>query len=463
MTRTTDMTKGNPAKLMLDLAFPLILTNLGQQLYMIADSSIVGRGVGISALASVGSADWIYWLVLWSVMMLTQGFSTFVSRFFGEKNSEMMNKSITMSAILCFVSGIVMTVAGLIVSRPLLELLKTPEDIIDGSSVYLHTMIAGTLIVIFYNMASAILRSLGDGKSPLVAMGISAVLNIGLDLLFVFVFHWGIFGVAIASVISQLFSLIYCARRIVMSDVICLKKQFWKIDGKLIKDLIGFSLPLALQYIIINLGGVVLQSTINSCGTDFVAGFTATNKLYGLLECSAISLGSAFCAYFAQNHGAGEVQRIKEGHKYALYLSVATSLLIMAIVLIWGRNLLGLFIDPTEKENIVPLEIAWNYLFVMAICLVILYLIYVYRSLLQSVGISSWSLISGFGEFFVRCSMAKIVFFQFGKNSLFFAEPFAWLAALLFVMIPFFFKRKKIYSSMLHCADNFDIINKNTF
>ena len=204
---------------------------------------------------------------------------------------------------------------------------------------------------------------------------------------------------------------------------------------------------------------MVLQSTINSCGTDFVAGFTATNKLYGLLECSAISLGSAFSAYFAQNHGAGEVQRIKEGHKYAVVMSVCASFLIMAVVLVCGKNLLSLFIDPTKRENVVPLEIAWKYLFVMSVCLVILYLIYVYRSLLQSVGISSWSLISGFGEFFVRCSMAKVVFLQFGENSLFFAEPIAWLVALLFVMIPFLFKRNKIYSSMLHCADSFGIIN----
>ena len=182
MNRVTDMTKGSPIKLILKFAFPLILTNLGQQLYMIADASIVGRGVGIKALAAVGSADWIYWLALWTVMMLTQGFATFISRYFGEKNYDAMNKVITMSVILCAVSGALLTVAGLWISRPLLVMLDTPADIIDGSAVYLHTMISGTLIITAYNMASAILRALGDGKSPLVAMGISAVLNVGLDL-----------------------------------------------------------------------------------------------------------------------------------------------------------------------------------------------------------------------------------------------------------------------------------------
>ena len=445
MNRTTDMTVGNPTKLILRFAFPLLITNLGQQLYMIADASIVGRGVGIKALASVGSADWIYWLILWTVMMLTQAFSTFIARYFGEKNYSLMNKTIANSAILCIISGIILTVGGLLISRPLLVLLDTPSDIIDGSALYLHTMISGTLIITAYNMASSILRALGDGKTPLVAMIVSAIMNIGLDLIFVFVFKWGIFGAAFASVISQFFSFLYCLIKICKSDIINIKKEHWYPDTKLTKNLLVFAIPLALQYMIINFGGIVLQSTINAQGSIFVAGFTATNKLYGLLECSAISLGTAFTTYFSQNYGAGNIDRIRHGHKTAVCLSVITSTVIMIFVLITGRQLLSLFLDSSSEDSKNAIVIAWKLLKIMSFCLAILYMIYVYRSLLQSIGDSFWSFISGIGEFFVRAGMAKVVILFFGKETLFYAEPFAWLAALLFVMIPFFIKQKTLF------------------
>ncbi len=451
MNRTTDMTQGRPASLIIRFAFPLLITNLGQQLYMIADASIVGRGVGIKALASVGSADWIYWLILWTVMMLTQAFSTFVARYFGEKNFESMNKTIANSTILCIISGIVLTIGGLLVSRPLLILLDTPEDIIDGSAIYLHTMISGTIIVTAYNMSSAILRALGDGKTPLIAMIISAIMNVGLDLLFVLGFKWGIFGAAIASVISQLFSFIYCLIKIYKSDIINIKKDHFVPDILLIKNLLVFAIPLALQYMIINLGGIILQSTINAQGSVFVAGFTATNKLYGLLECSAISLGTAFTTYFSQNYGAGNRARIKHGHVCAVYLSAITAIIVMVFVLITGKHLLSLFLDTSSRDSINALDIGWKYLKTMSFCLIILYMIYVYRSLLQSFGDSFWSFISGIAEFFVRAGMAKIVINFFGTNTLFFAEPFAWLAALLLVMIPYFAKQKTLLEYKNKC------------
>ena len=185
MKQITDMTRGKPVKLILSFALPLILTNVGQQLYMIVDSSVVGRGVGLKALAAVGSADWTYWLILWTVQGLTQGFAVFISRYFGKQDYRNLNKTIAMSTMLCTIIGIVLTAIGLFVANPLLVLLKTPDDIIDNAVVYLTTMIAGTLIVTAYNMAAAILRAFGDGKSPLIAMVIAALMNVGLDLLFV--------------------------------------------------------------------------------------------------------------------------------------------------------------------------------------------------------------------------------------------------------------------------------------
>lgn len=444
MKRVTNMTEGSPLKLILLFAIPLIFTNLGQQLYMIVDASIVGRGVGVKALAAVGSTDWSYWLILWTITGLTQGFGVFVSRYFGEKDYDKMNRSITMSTILCVVIGAVLTLIGVLAARPLLILLETPADILDGAVTYLTTMISGTLIVIAYNMAASILRAFGDGRSPLVAMLIAGLMNIGLDLLFVLVFHWGIFGAAIATVSAQFVSFLYCLVKISKIEYVSLAKANWVPDGKMIKELLLFGLPLALQYIVIAGSGMVMQSTINQHGSLFVAGYTASNKLYGLLESSAISLGFAFSIFFAQNYGAGNKQRVRNGVRTGVKLSILLALGVTVVMLLIGKYLLQAFINAGEAEGPVVLEIAQHYLLVMAAFLVVCYLIHVYRNALQAMGTSIWSMVSGFAECGVRILMAKGVVSLLGSEVLFYIEPFAWLGALLFIMIPYYIYRKKL-------------------
>ena len=444
MQRTTDMTTGNPVKLILKFAFPLILANLGQQLYMIVDAAIVGRGVGVKALASVGAADWIYWLILWTVIGFSQGFSVFVSKSFGEKNYAEMNKNIAMSSVLCVFLGILLTFAGLVVAPMLLDVLDTPQDIVGGARVYLTTMLSGTLIVTAYNMASSILRALGDGRSPLIAMGIAALLNVGLDLLFVFVFEWGIFGAALASVLAQLFSFVYCAFRIVKVDCIHLSKSAFELDFPLMKKLLVFGIPMAFQYIVIALGGIILQSTVNLQGSIFVAGFTAVNKLYGLLESTAISLGIAFSTFFAQNFGAENYKRVRNGLNTGIVMLVGASAIVTFIVLLFTEPLLKIFLDTTTPEGPEALKIGIKYLLVITIPLSVLYLLHLYKNALQSLGIASWSVVSGFGEFFMRVFMSKIVVLYLGTEVLFYVEPFAWLGGLVFVFVPYYILRNKI-------------------
>ena len=445
MNRTTDMTSGKPLGLILKFALPLIVTNIGQQLYMIVDGAIVGRGVGVKALASVGATDWIYWLILWSMMVMTQGFSTFVSRYFGEKNFEKINKTIAMSAILSAAVAVILTATGILSARPLLELLKTPADIIDGAEVYLITMISGTLVVAAYNLSASILRAFGDGRSPFVTMVISALLNIGLDLVFVLVFKWGIFGAAIASVLAQLVSFVYCFIKIKKIDFVKLKRDTFAPDLRLMGELLKFGVPLALQYAVISVGGIVLQSTINLWGSNFIAGYTATNKLYGLLESTAIALGTSCSTYFAQNYGAKQYDRVRLGVKIGALLVSVTSLIVTTMTLIFGRYMLMLFLDVGEEGGPEALEVAVRYLKVIACCLIILYLIYVFRHVLQAMGNSLWSLISGFAECAARIFMAKVMINFLGENILFVIEPVAWVWALLLVMIPYLiYYRKKL-------------------
>lgn len=446
MEQVTDMTQGKPAKLILSFALPLILTNVGQQLYMVVDSSIVGRGVGLKALAAVGSADWTYWLILWTVQGLTQGFAVFISRYFGKQDYRNVNKTIAMSTILCAIVGIVMTIIGLFAAKPLLMRLKTPHDIIDNATIYLMTMIAGTLIVTAYNMAAAVLRAFGDGKSPWIAMAIAACLNVGLDLLFVMVFHWGVFGAAFASVTAQLFSFLFCLVRIRKVEYVQFAKGDWKFNGKMAAEMLAFGLPIALQMIVIAISGMVLQSAINLQESIFIAGYTAMNKMFGLLESSAFALGAASSTFFAQNYGAGRKDRVRSGVRTSAVISVIMAVCVTFVMLLIGRYLLQMFIDATEEGATEALQIGFRYLVIASVSLVILYLIHVYRNAMQALGNSFWSMISGFAECAVRILVSKGAVLVLGTGVLYFVEPAAWVGALLFIMIPYYCYQNKLLS-----------------
>ena len=445
MSQVINMTKGNPYKLMLKFVVPVVFTKLGQQLYQLVDAAIVGRGVGVDAFAAVGCTDWTYWMVMWSVSVMTQGFATFVSRYFGKQDKAMTNKAITTSVYLSLIIAAIFTVAGILLARPILELLRTPteNDIMKNAVIYLTTMISGIVIVAFYNLTAAILRAFGDSRSPLIAMVIAAVMNVLLDLLFVTVFHWGVFGAAFASVLSQFVAVIFCTVKIFKIDYVQLDKVAWAWDKELAGQILRFGLPLAIQYVIIHLGGMIVQSTINDQGASFVAGYTAVNKLYGLLECTAISLGAAFTTYGSQNFGAGDYKRVRRGVNVAMVLAVGVAIVLMLGVLPMRRLLPQIFIDLSEPGAPEAIEVAARYLTNMILSLPILYLVYVHRNNLQAIGIASWSLVSSIAEALSRVVMAKLCFPFTGVEILYYVEPVAWLMAWLFVLVPYYFYQKK--------------------
>ena len=442
-SRTINMTTGSPAKHILSFAVPLILTNVGQQFYMIADASIVGRGVGVRAFAAVGATDWCYWLILWTVGGLTQGFSTFVARAFGKKNYQEMSRVIALSAVLCAVIGSILTLLGVVCAESLLRLLNTPDDILSGATGYLTTMVAGTLIVMGYNMTAAILRSLGDGKTPLTAMLIAALLNIALDCLFVFVLRWGIIGAAAASLIAQLTSFVYCAVAISKIKYIHLDRQAWVLDGNRIKNMLLFGLPIALQYVVITGGGMILQSSVNLQGSLFIAGYTATNKLYSFLQCFAMSFGVSACTFLSQNFGAKLYDRVKQGVVDSVKIVSLTALIITGIALLTRWQILRVFIDVNEAGGGEALEIAVRYLTIMAPCFIIVHLLHVFRNVLQAIGVAVWALASGVAEFIARVLMSQIVIHWIGTDALFVAEPASWLGAMLCVSLPYFYYQKR--------------------
>ena len=448
MSKTMDMTRGTPWRLMLAFAFPVILTNLGQQLYQIADAAIVGRGVGVDALAAVGCTDWTIWMILWSMTTMTAGFATLVSRFFGSREYTKMNQAIVTSSVLSAGIALLLTVLGVAFARPLLLLMDTPAEILDDATVYLCTMLAGTLVVTAYNLAASILRALGDSKTPLVAMIIAAVLNIALDLLLVMVFHWGVFGAALASVVSQLFSFVFCFWTIKKIEIVRIDREALRWDRHLAWETLALGLPLAIQYMIINFGGMILQATVNGLGSSFVAGYTSSKKLYGLLECTAVSLGAAFTTYTAQNYGAKQYRRIRHGVNIGMVLSVGAAGVFMVVLLPLLPKLPLLFIDGGETEAI---EVGVHFLLRMILAMPILYLVYVHRCSLQAIGIASWSLVSGIFETVVRVSVATVGFSLWGETVLYYSEPLSWLAAWLFVLVPYYFYQR---TRVPNCIEN---------
>lgn len=430
MSRIRNMTVGSPAKLLLSFALPLILTNLGQQLYMIVDAIIVGQGVGVEALAAVGATDWTYWLALWVMQALTQGFAILIAQHFGEGSGPKVKKAFAMTTLLCGGLALLLTGVCLLIAKPMLHLLETPEHIFDMASDYLITMFSGILVVMAYNLAASILRALGDGRTPLIAMAIAAVTNVALDLLFVLVFHWGVVGAAAATVTAQLIAFCYCLVVLKRIELLKTSREDWRPEGTVIKRLITLGFPLALQHVLIAGGGMILQSAINQQGLIFIAGLTATNKIFGLLDSSAISLGFAITTYMAQNYGAGRYRRIRLGMRNAALIATLLSILIALVMFLGGRFILGLFIDASNPHAGEVLTVAYRYLSIISAMLPALYLLYVFRSTLQGLGSTGASLLSGFMEFLVRVFAALIFVRLWGSSVILFAEPSAWLAAM---------------------------------
>lgn len=431
------MTQGKPLQLILMFAMPLMLGNILQELYTIVDTIVVGQFLGVKALASMGAASWIQWMFLSVVMGFAQGFSIKVANLYGANDQQGISKTIANIIISVIVLAVILTIISEVIVVPILHLLQTPNDIIQGAITYLKIIAGGVSITLLYNLLSCILRAFGNSKAPLFAMIIAAGLNIGLDLLLVCVFHIGIAGAAIATLLSQLFASGFCLFILYSNRLFVLKKGDFKISKSLIKELIKLGLPLALQNGIISIGGMIVQFVINSYGFIFVAGFTATNKLYGLLETAAISYGYALTTFNAQNYGAKEYQRIKDGVRISVLVSIITAIVIGLIMIVFGRNILMLFISGSKDVVIKVLEVAYHYLFIMAVCLPILYVLHTYRNALQGLGNTFIPMCSGIVELIMRVTVALLLPLLIGQEGIFYAEIVAWSGAALLLYISY--------------------------
>ena len=436
--RIRDMTTGRPLPLLISFALPLMIGNIFQQMYTVVDTMVVGKALGVEALAAMGATDWLYWMLLGMVQGAAQGFGILIAREFGAKQFENLRRTVGNSLILSGVGALIFMLLGQLIARPVLLLLRTPQEILGHSLMYLRIMFMGIPVIMAYNLLASILRSLGDGRTPLNAMILASVLNIGLDLVFVLGFHWGIPGAAAASLIAQAVSSIFCLYKILQIDFITLKKAHLRLQGDLSGRLILLGIPMAAQNAIIAVGGMIIQGVVNGYGVAFIGGFTASNKLYGILEIAASSYGYAMTTYAGQNLGAGNIRRIREGMKCAVTVALITSFVIAAVMMVFGRPIIGAFLSGTPEEIAQATSVGYTYLFIMSACLPILYILYISKSTIQGMGNTVLPMVSGIAEFFMRTGGVLLLPAIMGENGIFIAEVLAWFGAVV-ILIPSYF------------------------
>ena len=442
-----NMTTGKPAKLLLAFSFSLMAGNVFQQLYVVVDTMVVGKYLGVTALAALGASDWLNWLMLGVIQGLTQGFGIRMAQDFGAGRMEDLKKSVGSAAVLSMLCAAVLLLIGQLGARPMLMLLQTPPEIIEFSLLYLRILFAGVPIVMLYNLLACILRSLGDSRTPLNAMIVASVTNIVLDYLFVLGFGWGIVGAATATLIAQAVSSGFCFFYIKRITFLKMERTDFYLNRNLSTRLFFLGLPMAFQNAIIAIGGMIVQFVVNGYGVIFIAGFTATNKLYGLLEIAGTSYGYAMVTYVGQNLGAGRMDRVRAGMRAAMGIAMATSAFIAVCMLVFGKYLLGLFISGTPEVVEQTMQIAYFYLAVMSVCLPILYVIHVTRSALQGMGNTVLPMLSGVAEFIMRTLSVIFLPMLLGEIGIFFAEPAAWVGADVVLVISYFVVVKRLTSS----------------
>lgn len=420
-----DMTKGSPFKLLLSFSIPLLIGSLFQQFYTMADSIIVGKFVGADALASIGACSSVIYLLFSLFLGLSAGIGIVISQYFGAGDGSTVRKGIACSVYILLAASILLTLIGLTLARPILTFLGTPEEIMQDAAVYFQITSGGIVAVAFYNGISSILRALGDSRTPLIFLALAALLNVGLDLLFVTVFHMGVAGAALATAIAQFSSACAClVFSLKTNPYFHIKREEFRPDTGLIRRMMHIGLPLALQNAMIAFSCVMLQSVINSFGTMIMAVFTATNRIENLVNQIYIAANTALSNYTAQNLGAGNTDRVRAGTRCCIQITVGFSLLMVLVMYLCGHMFMGWFVADRQV-----IETGAQALKLISLFFVFWGLLYVFRGILNGAGNAGFALVSGILEVVGRmgCAFLLTSIPFIGQWGIWLAEGLTWI------------------------------------
>lgn len=432
---TNDMTKGSPIKLIIQFMIPMCLGNIFQQFYNIADSIIAGQFLGVDALAAIGSTGSLIFLVTGWLNGLTSGFSVWVAQWFGARKTDRMRHFIAMSIYICVAFVVVMTVGLLAANEPILRLMNAPENLLDDISSYMVIIYAGLVVTCAYNALAAVLRALGDSKSPLYFLIVSAVINVVLDIAFIVIFHMGVEGCAYATVIAQGISALLCLVYIIKKfPVLRLKKEDFRFSVNTVKKLLGLGIPMGLQFSITAIGTIIVQGAINVYGAVYMAGFSAAGKIQNIICTVFVAFGATIATYVGQNRGAGKMARVKQGVRLTQMMILVCSVVLMAVIHFFGKYMIFLFIDPAETEVLHAAEIYFN---IVSWAYPFLGSIFLYRNALQGMGYGFVPMMGGVFELVARAAIVFVAAANAGFAQVCMSDPAAWIAALI-PLIPYY-------------------------
>ena len=452
-----NMTEGNSLKQILCFAFPLLLGNLFQQLYNLADSIIVGKTLGIDALASVGASGSLNFLIIGFCIGLCSGFAIPVAQTFGAKEYSLMRRYVVNAMALAAGISIAFAVVTALFCRQILVLIRTPENILDGAYRYLIIIFIGIPFTVLYNLSAGILRSLGDSKSPFLFLAISTIINIIGDLVCILVFGMGVEGAAISTIVAQAISgiccVIYMKKRF---TILKLDRQEEKLSAHRMKILLGMGVPMGLQFSITAIGSVILQSSVNTLGSTVVAAFTAGTKVEQFTMAPYDALSNTSATFCGQNLGARRIDRIYKGVRQMIMISVLYSILAGAAMILWGDRMVGVFVDAGETA-----VISHAYKFVR--CLAWFYylpgILAILRSGVQGMGHSGSAMFAGLTEMIARTVMGLFVIPVYGFTAACFNDQAAWLSSTTYIAIIFLtiVKKEQVRlnpDSDMECVEN---------
>lgn len=439
---TKDMTSGTPLKLIISFCVPMMLGNILQQLYNIVDAVIVGQYLGKSALGAVGATGSICFLIIGFATGICSGFSILVSQSYGAGDYSRMRKYAVNSLYLCAAVSVVLTVLTLIFTDPILRLMNTPSDIIDQAYRFLFISFAGLTVTILYNILSCIMRALGDSRSPLIFLAISAALNIFLDITFIRAFNSGVGGAALATIISQLIASALCLCYIKRKfEVLIPERSELAFEPKMAVELISIGLPMALQFSITAIGTIIIQNEINKLGTNYVVAVTAASKIQNIVTGPMECLGVTLATYCGQNRGARNYGRISEGLKKGSVVSIGYCIFAWAFVNLLGKYIALLFVEANDTAVI---ELAMYYLRITTSFFPVLGILFLFRNSLQGLGYSMLPMTAGITELAARTLAAKLLVAAIGYTGVCLAGPLAWLAADILLIITAIVKLPKL-------------------
>ena len=442
MATSREMTEGRALPLIFNFTLPLLLGNLLQQTYSLVDAAIVGRFLGINALASVGASTSVVFLILGFCNGCCGGFGIPVAQKFGARDYVTMRRYVAVSLQLAAVMSVVIAVVTSFYCADILHMMSTPENIFTGAYYYLLVTFIGVPFTFFYNLLSSIIRALGDSKTPFWFLLLSTVLNILLDLFCILVLGWGVAGAAIATVFSQGVSAILCyiymMRRF---DILKTTPAERKFDGALARTLMYIGVPMGLQFSITAIGSIMLQSANNALGTDCVAAFTAAMRIKMFAICPCESLGIAMATFTGQNYGAGRPQRVWMGVKSSMAMVMVYVVAVSTTMLLWSEEMSLMFVSASDTAIIRNTAL---FLHVSAYMMPLLALLCVLRYTIQGAGFTNFAMLSGVMEMVARGIVSLVFVPDFGYIAVCFGDSVAWFAADIFLVPAFIYVYRRI-------------------